>query len=136
MTEVCDRQMHEAMKANRALWKSLPYVGHQFLGGLPVQEVRNCFCTSTLYCECSLEEAQLVLEVIPVVMDAIHLAVGVAGAIPIADIIATLRKLDIGIVESHTVEALRRLVLEKRIRIDPYYDANGNRIFNRKAYAR
>lgn len=135
MTDVCDGHVHEAIKADRAKWKSLPYVGHQFHLGMPVDEVRNCTCKSTLYCACDPNEALLILEVIPHVMDAIHLAVGVIGVIAIADIVSALKGVDIGIVESHTTEAIRRLVAERRVRVDPYYDADGNKIFNRKVYA-
>lgn len=134
MTDVCDVKVHEAIKADRQKWKSLPYVGHQFFNGRPVEEVRNCSCKSTLYCSCSPEDEREILELIPMLMATIRMGMAISGPImPIATIIEGLRAA--GIVESHTHEALRRLNAEGKISLDPYYDSKGNRIYNRRAYA-
>jgi hypothetical protein len=62
--QVCEQDVHEAMKADDSVWSSLPLVGEdgiQRLDGVPVLELRNCPCGSTLarpLCPCPPGEGE------------------------------------------------------------------------------
>jgi hypothetical protein len=133
VTDVCELEVHEAIKRDRVKWKSLPYIGHHFYQGIPQAEVRNCPCTSTLYCACTEDDVQAVLEIMPLIVFAIRLNVSVAKVIEIEQLIAVMGVQEIP--RSHVVEAIRLLCEDGRVRVDPYYDERGSKIYNRKVYA-
>ncbi len=45
----CEPEVHDAVKQDRQLWKSMPLAGSGYQGGRRPCEVRNCVCGSTMY---------------------------------------------------------------------------------------